>query len=479
MLAKLAVLAGMALPLYAQTADEQIAAHAKAAQTAERKNDFPAAVRNYEYLARVLPYNAEVQSNLGVALYFNHELTRAIDAFAKAIRMNPNLLTPHLFSGLAWYRLSNPDAAVPELEKAVRIQPSDIVAHTWLGYAYVDQLHYEAAAREFHAASSLDTDNADAWYALGQSDLQIGKDAIFQLLATAPDGGRVWQLAGEQFQLNGEHERAINAFQKAIERRPDIPELPQILSRLDATVPSAMAPKPESTAREDEFYHRAHDAEQQARAAFEHVAQVAPNSYRAHQILADSLLVQQHPDQAIAEYREVLKLKPDLPGIHEAIGNSLVHQDKLPEALQEFEQELALQPDSATANMNAGRVLLLMGQDDRAQKMLSRALQLDRPPIETYLELGRLDLRRNDFHSAIGLLTHYVSIIKGNSDAYYLLSRAYRAAGDKEQMNRTLELYKQTSRDAQQRSLAQKELEAMSSKHSVREEGADSHKGAP
>ncbi|MGI8770049.1 MAG: tetratricopeptide repeat protein [Acidobacteriaceae bacterium] len=473
MLAKLAVLAGMALPLYAQTADEQIAAHAKAALAAERQNDFPAAVRNYEYLARAFPHNAEVLSNLGVAFYLNQELNRAIDVFAQAMRLDPNLLTPHLFSGLALYRLTNPDAAVPELEKAVHMQPSDVVAHTWLGYAYVAQSRYDAAVNEFQAACHLAPDNVDAWYALGQSYLQIGRDATLKLLTIAPDGGRAWQLAGEQFQLRGDREKALEDFKEASKRRPDLPELRALVAEMGGTVTSTPDTEHNPSGQEDDLYRQAHAAEQNARRAFERVVQLAPDSYRAHQIVADSLVAEQRYDEATQEYGTVLKLKADLPGIHEAMGNSFVQRGKLAEALKEFQAEIQIQPRSATAHMNAGRVLLMMGDDDGAGKMLSDALSMDRPPLESYFLLGKLYLRRNDYRAAITALTHYLSTEKDASSAYYLLARAYRAVGEKEQMNRALDLYKKTSQDAKERNRAQKDLEPSDDKAIANDQSVD------
>jgi tetratricopeptide (TPR) repeat protein len=152
--AKCILAVGMALPLSAQTTTNQLATHAQAAQEAEQRSDFSTAAREYEYLTRMLSRSAEMQSNLGVALYFDHQWERAIAVFGKAIALNPDLLAPHLFTGLAWYQLSKPDAAVPELKRAVRIGPSDVIAHTWLGYAFVAQSRYEAAAAEFEGPAS-------------------------------------------------------------------------------------------------------------------------------------------------------------------------------------------------------------------------------------------------------------------------------------------------------------------------------------
>lgn len=454
--ARLVLVAGMAVPLLGQTlSQEQIAAHAQAAQDAERQNDFATAVREYQQVVKALPGNAEMLSNLGVALYFDHQLPQAIAVFRKAMTLHPALLAPHLFSGLAWQRLSNPDAAIPQLEKAVQLSPSDVIAHTWLGYAYLDQSRYQDAVKQFQDACNLDPKNIDAWYALGEAYLQIGKSATSKLLAIAPDSGRVWQLAGEQFELQENKPRALNAYQEALKRRPDIAELRTQITELGGTVTDvpAAAPIAGAATSKDELYQQAHDAEEQSRTAFERVVAIDPDSYRAHQVMADSFAAAQKREDAIKEYKTVLQLKPDLPGIHLDLGRLLAENGKLPEALQEFEQEIQLQPRSAAAHVEAGKILMVMGKDPEAEKMLAAALAMDRPPADAYLQMGKLDLGHNNYSATIAMLTRYVSMAKDNPDAYYLLSRAYRATGDKERMNEALELFKKTSKEARAHSL--------------------------
>lgn len=465
MLAKLLVFASMAisLPMGAQVVTQDMAAHARLAQDAERRNDFPAAVHEYQLLASALPKSAEVQSNLGVALYFDDQLRPALAAFHRAIALNSGLMAPHLFSGLAWYRLSNPDAAVHELERAVRINSTDPIAHTWLGYAYSAQSRDEAALKEFQEASKLDPKNIDVWYALGNTWLQIGKESTLKLLALAPNGARVWELAGEQCQMRGDRKAALIDFQEAAKRRPDITELNERIVSLGGRVAPGHVEDAQSQKVEDALYEKAHDAERESDAAFQRVEQLDPNSYRAHQIMATAFASEKQDAQAIAEYREVLKLKPDVEGIHEALGEALVRSGKLAEGLSEFEAEMKAQPFSASAHMNAGRALLMLGRDDEAGKMLNAAAGLDRPPLETYLLLGKLDVRRREYRGAVTMLTHYTSLETGNSTAYFLLAMAYRGLGERDQMGRAIAQYKKTSEDAKERSGAQKELQAAQS----------------
>jgi tetratricopeptide (TPR) repeat protein len=462
--------ASMTLPSAAQTASSDMASHAQAAQAAEQRGDFSTAVREYESLTYQLPRNAEIQSNLGVALYFDHQWERAIPVFRKAIALDPNLLAPHLFSGLAWYQLSKPDAAVPELEAAVRLRSSDVIAHTWLGYAYVAQSRYEAAAKQFEEASRLAPENVDAWYALGEANLQIGKERTFALLKAAPDGGRTWQLAGEQFQLQEDRTRALADFKQANARRPDIPELRAAVTKLGGNPVSAAVAPSTQAGREDTLYAQAHDAEQKSRNAFEHVLSIAPDSYRAHQILADAFVAEQQDDRAIAEYRIVLEHKPDLPGIHEAIGSSLLRSGKSAEALTEFQAELQLQPRSASVNTLLSQTLLLLGKNEEAQKVLRSALLMDRPPPDAYRLLGKLDLHRNDDRAAVSDLTHYLAIRKDDATAYYLLSRAYRGLGQTEQMNQALSQFQKVSQDVKERSQAQGELQHLDNPRPVDED---------
>lgn len=460
MLVTIALLAGMATSLSAQAGADDSAAHASAAQAAEQRNDFPLAVSEYRILTSRFPHNAEVVSNLGVALYFNHQWSQAIDVFRKAIALNPDLLPPHLFSGLAWSRLSNPDAAVPELKKAVHLNPSDALATTWLGYAYSAQARYRPAVAEFETAARLDPKNVDVWYALGQTWMAIGKDATRNLLELAPDGPRVWQLAGEQCKFRGEDAQALRDFEQAYARRPTDSALRNLIVSLGATPqPTANATAAQDSAAEDALYHDAHQAEEQSRAAFARVEQLAPDSYRAHEVIADSLIARKRDLEAIAEYRTVLKLNPTLPDIHEAIGEALVRSGRLPEALQEFQEEIQIQPDSAAAHMNAGRVLLMQGHDDSAGVMLAEALREDRPPAETSVLMAKVELRDHHDRAAIAHLTPYLAKVNGDSTAWYLLFTAYREAGDQQHMHGAMDMYLKTSRDKQERNAARRELE--------------------
>ena len=431
--------------LFAQRRGDTVEEHIQMAQHAQSHQDCHTAAREYAVVARRLPSSAEVRSNLGVALYCDNQLPEAISAFERALELKPNLIAPHLFLGLASYRLSYRDRAVKELQQAVLLNASDATAHTWLGYAYVSQSKYDSAIKEFNEAERLDPSNIDVRYALGQSYLEIGRQKARELISVAPRSGLVWKLAGEQYELSGDQERALAAFAEARKRTS-----------------GAISPP-----AEESLYRQAHDAEAASQAAFQWLIQYAPDSYRAHQIMAESLIARQDPDSAIAEYRTVLALNPTLPGIHEAISNCLMQGSHFADALSELRIEQALQPRSAEVLTSIARVQLALADDTGAEASLRQATTLGDAPPQAYLLLAKAKLRNGDAPSAISLLNRFLTYSSDNSLAYYLLARAYRSINDREKMNLAIASYKQTSRDENDRRLIQAQIETPSSQQAV------------
>jgi tetratricopeptide (TPR) repeat protein len=436
-----------ALSGLAQDADEQLAVHQQHARAAEQRHDFATAVREYKAMTVAVPNNAELQSNLGVALYFNHDFKQASDALRRAEALKPALYTPHLFTGLAMAQLGKPDASVVELEKAVAINSRDPLAHLWLGYEYTAQLRFEKAAAEMRIAAQQKPDDQDAWFALGRCYLELGKQATVELLHTAPDGGRTWQLAGEQYEAQGNNGKALKLYIGALERRPDLVALRDRVIALGGSIVAANpAHDPNANhAEEDRLYNLVLSYQAKARESFERVAQIDPDSYRAHQVLGDSCVASNRFDDAIPEYRRVLELKPDLLGIHGDLCNALSRTGRIPEAIKECDAEIAASPYSANAYVQDARLHVLQDDNPPAAMLLQKALALDRPPVAAYKLKARINVEQKQFPAAIEALTRYLVVESKDASAWFLLARAYKAVGNSTKMTQAIETYKKTS----------------------------------
>ena len=453
------LLAGTASSLLSQTLEDQLAEHQRAAQQAEVQQDFATAAQEYEWIARHVPNSAEVESNLGVALYFNGQQEQAATACRHAIALKPGLYAPHLFLGLALAQLSQPDKAVTELEKAVNINSADPLAHTWLGYEYMAEDHYEDAIKHLQIAASEKTEDADIWFALGQSYLESGKAATKQLVKTYPDGGRTWQLAAEQAKLQENRSRALHLYLAANKRRPDIEAVRGEIIALGGAVPEAAAQASAAETGEDELYQRVHAFEQNAQNTFAHVSQIDPDSYRAHEIAADGELAAGRYDDAIREYTLVLQRKANIPSVHGALCDALVRVAKPQEAAKECEAEIAVSPHSSGAYVGAARVYLLMDDYDHAGSLLQKAMTLDQPPVAIYKFLGKFYLHQKHYPDAIKAFHQYLAVETHDSSGYILLARCYKSTGDTRRMNEAIATYKKISAEAKGNGEAQQALD--------------------
>jgi len=413
---------------------------------------------------------AEVHSNLGVAYYFHKQRGEALAAFEKALQLKPNLISALIFSGIANYELSKPAPATKLLERAVELNPADPLAQTWLAHSYAAQARFREAADHFLVASERSPNDVDIWYGLGQAYMELGRQEVERLTEIAPKGARILQLAGDLWLLRGEPGNALALYQEALKRRPGLTEVQQIVAQLLGQQGKSqrleVSPSPPviagSPSQEDVHYLAATQFRERAHRAFERISALGANSYRAHQVLAESLQAQERVNEALAEYRAALGLKPDLAGIHRDIGDLLMGEGKATEALEEYRAELLLRPNDAQVHYRMGRTLIVLGNGEDAEASLNQALALGGSPPAAHKELGRIYVNRGQPAKAVQSLSTYLETTANDALAHYLLMRAYRALGDAVAAERHLAKFKSLSDDEKQRASAQAALSLFS-----------------
>lgn len=456
-LAMLVIFASGGLPLYAKAGPRQVAENALKAQ---RKGDFATAIKEYKILTRLEPGVPQVYSNLGVAYFFNKQPREAIEAFKKALRMDPNLLSALIFCGIADYNLSDTSGALYELKRAVLLSPTNALAQTWLAYSYLAASQLTAAVNHFKAATRLQPHNVDAWYGLGKAYVKLGQLEIHELARVAPNGARLWELAGDQYRMQGNLDQAVLCYRQALHRRPDLRDVRQsfkeVLSKqgkpakvdLPPVVPQKSSKRQLSA---DQDYFRSKHYEQLAQKAFLKVERVAPDSYRAHQVLAESLVDHDRFREAIVQYLQILKLKPGLPGIHMEIGNVLMREGQVAQAVSQYQSELKIQPDSRDCLFRLGQAWLTLGNNKQAEVSLGRALALGSTIPVIHRDLGQIYLRQRKYSKSISALSAYLKASPQDATAHYLLMQDYNAIGDQAAANRQRLLFRKASADRKRR----------------------------
>lgn len=120
----------------------------------------------------------------GKLLYRNDQDTEAVDAFQKAISLDPTLSEAHFRLGLTYEALNKADEAEAEFKKAVESYKKyfandennkDAEAHYNLGQTYAGLHQYSDAIREFKQATKIRSDDADIYYDLGMAHTKLAQ----------------------------------------------------------------------------------------------------------------------------------------------------------------------------------------------------------------------------------------------------------------------------------------------------------------
>ena len=183
--------------------------------------------------------------------------------------------------------------------------------------------------------------------------------------------------------------------------------------------------------------------------ASQELASVAPNSYPARQLAAESFEVQGRWDDAEKEYRRILEENPQVSGIHYRLGRIILSKPEAPstaeDAKKEFEAELAIDPNNAGAEYVLGELARQGEQLPNAIEHFTRAARLDAGFADAFLGLGIALIAEKRYSDAVPPLETAVKLQPGNPTGHYNLAIAYARTGRQEDSKREAALRTATS----------------------------------
>jgi tetratricopeptide (TPR) repeat protein len=167
---------------------------------------------------------------------------------------------------------------------------------------------------------------------------------------------------------------------------------------------------------------------QLATRAFDRLGTLAPDGTRVHQLLAQSLKLQDKPVEAVAEYELALKADPNALDVLLELARLRREESNCDEASALYERAERVKP---TYDGAYGLGVCFARQFNHKQAVEHFRLALTRDPqsAPAYFELGSSLLRLNDASAAVDALEHAVRLEPKMRQAYYVLGRAYQALG--------------------------------------------------
>ena len=157
----------MVLSLVCATAGESAQDHNERGLFAFRDKRFADAAKEFEAVRAIDPAFADVDLNLGLALFQAREYQTALDPLRRARTAHP--ASPELLFALGTSLARTHQNAEAQLvfEEFVRVQPDTADWHVFWGDAYASQNQVDKAVQEFGRALELDPKVAAAHFSLG------------------------------------------------------------------------------------------------------------------------------------------------------------------------------------------------------------------------------------------------------------------------------------------------------------------------
>lgn len=289
--------------------------------------------------ASLLPWDAEVHSNLGHAFKALGDLESAAASYRRALEIKPDFAAACCSLANTLKVLGHLDDAAASYRQALKVNPDLAEAHSNLGNILKAQGRLDDSVESYRRALQIKPD-----FAVAHSNL-----------------GNVLRELGQLDDAAASHRRALAINPDYVEAHCNLGNVLTDLGQLDDAV-----------------------------ASFRRALAIKPDFAEAHSNLGSVLKDLGRLDGAVAHCRRALAIKPDFAEAHNNLGNVLKEMGHLEAAEASYRHALAIKPEYAEAYSNLGNVLKDIGRLDDAAACCRRALELDPDFADAHCNLGNV-----------------------------------------------------------------------------------------
>jgi len=343
--------------------------------------------------------SANVYDTLGAYFGQKQQLSCAVDAFRKAIRLDPNSWEARFNLGLAYIQSQQPAKALRELTVAISIRPDDPLGHTAMGVALNDLNRHDEAIEEFKLVLKADAKSVAALDGIAKALIAQHRysAAIAYLKDAADDPGLQADLA-VAYSKQGDDAMAV-----------------QILLEL---------------------------------------AKENPSSAQHHNDLATAYIQLSQYRQAVDEFHEALRLDPDDQTIRLSYVKALVILGEYEIVLPEIQTYRHHKPHEFEGMYLMGNVYRGLGKYAEAETVLRQAVSVNPNHYDARYNLGFVLAKLGKPQEALVQLEKAVDLNPASSEARFQLAGVLRALGQEERARRELATFQQSKRRSVEENVA-------------------------
>ncbi|MDE0681966.1 MAG: tetratricopeptide repeat protein, partial [Candidatus Poribacteria bacterium] len=290
----------------------------------------------------------------------------AIDLLKKAIQTNPRLARPHYLLGAVYFDKGDMTPAITNFQNCLKVDPN-----------------YEPARQKLIQAYQK---TGQSNQALRQVEQRVKSQQGHRSFRESADS---YNRLGTLYYRQGDMDKAIEAFEKALKRSPHHKTAKQNLNQLY---------------RQKAFNALKRRAFDEATAYFQKAIRLDPEDATTYRVMGDGYALASEFSQGITYYQKALELAPDdaetqknLALTYTNHGVVLRNKGEWDAAIRAYRDALALQPTYQIAKAN---LIDALSQKANAQRQSGHTDEA----IETYLELQKLQPDDTTIASLIGEL---------------------------------------------------------------------------
>lgn len=345
-----------------------------------RQGDAGGAVDAFNRAIQLNPKNAEALYKRANANYDLKKYPEAIADYTAAINLNPKYANAYFNRGLARYDANDKRGAIEDLTQALSLSPKDPEIYYKRGLAYFDLQDYQAAMKDYSEVIQLEPTLAKAYHSRGLAraateDLQGAIGDYTEAIRRSPNNiTAVYSRGRARFHM-GDYRGALTDYSEVI--------------RLD--------PK-----NEDAYANRCS-------------TQLNLGAYQA----------------AIEDCTQAIKLNPEDSVAYNNRCIGFLNLRDYKQAIVDCGEAIRTNPHNANAYNNRGLAHSAAGEQQEAIGDYTSAIGLNPNDAEAYANRAKAYYEMKDYNNS---LSDYVQAIRLNpnfASAYYGRGTVRRALGDK------------------------------------------------
>ncbi len=363
------------------------------ADKAFQQKNYRVAADTYGQALAFIPNSPFLHYRKGFAHFNLKENELAVGEFTTALSQGFKPLEIYRVRAFIYYEQKKYDEALADIDKGLALDPKDLLFLKGKGEINLDRKAFPAALDAFQKAAKVAPNDADvqynmarAYFALGDAKEQ-GVAAETALAKGTRFPGESHYLLGDARQKQGNWQGSIDAYQKAINSKPDIyqayfnlAEVYRNENRYSDSI-AALKQGQKTFPKDGKIYttlslyyslsDRNDDAVQSARAGIT----LLPTAYAGYTALCRAQNVLRNYYEAATACNTALDLEPNDGETNYYLGNAYVGLNKSVEATSKYTKAVKGLTEYTTKNPNSVDGWYLLGNASFADKQFDQAIE--------------------------------------------------------------------------------------------------------